>query len=109
MRRTTASASLLALGLLAGCGSGAASPASSPASHAASHAASPRAGGVSCQRIDHGAGKLLAKAQNVTGTSMQADLKREVYKEEVQALLKANVQRGCPADPQLAQAVKELP
>jgi hypothetical protein len=105
MRRTTASASLLALGLLAGCGSGAASPASSPASHAAS----PRAGGVSCQRIDHGAGKLLAKAQNVTGTSMQADLKREVYKEEVQALLKANVQRGCPADPQLAQAVKELP
>jgi hypothetical protein len=64
---------------------------------------------ISCQRVDQGAGKLLAKAKNVTGTSMHAGLKRQVYKDEVQALLTSNVQRGCPADPQLEQQVNALP
>jgi hypothetical protein len=40
---------------------------------------------------------------------MHAGLKRQVYKDEVQALLTSNVQRGCPADPQLEQQVNALP
>lgn len=95
----------LALGI-AGCGSSGA-VVHHPSSHSASPAATHMA--VSCQHIDQGAATLLAKARGVTGTSVNADLKRQVYKAETQALLTSNVQRGCPADPQLQQSLNALP
>jgi hypothetical protein len=108
-RMGTALASLALAGgaglAVAGCASGAA-VVHDPASHSATPAATHMA--VSCQKIDNGARTLLAKAQGITGSSMQAGLKREVYKAEVQALLTTNVQRGCPADPQLQQSLNAL-
>jgi hypothetical protein len=111
MKRTVIVVPLLALGLVAGCGSVAAHPAhrvTHSASAPASAAASPTPSVLSCQQADRGAGRLLAKAQK-TGTSMQAAMTRQVYEDMVRAVLTVNAQRGCPADPQLQQSLNALP